>query len=227
MASVASESQIFPPTRPLPGPRPAAQDQVATGAEPGGDFAKLLDSSPADDRESPVRAKGDRSDDTTAAKGNRRNDAAHAKRAKETPATDETSEPAEATNQVKIDKTSQDADKSADASSETAGAESPDATAEAGASADPTTDSAILTAAAAVAILPAITADAPVAAPTVASRGNFHGNILFISGRPPGQRRENPLEIACDPDLKLEPVTSAYLHGSLSQILSPDQYGRA
>lgn len=98
-------------------------------------------------------------------------------------------------------KQSQDAepaenDKSADASSETAGAESPDATAEAGASADPTTDSAILTAAAADAILPAITADAPVAAaPTVASRGNFRGNILFISGRRLGLRRENSLEI--------------------------------
>jgi hypothetical protein len=110
VASVASESQIFPPTRPLPRPRPAAQDQAATGAEPGEGFAKLLDSKPADDRESPARAKRNRSDDTTAAKGNRRNDAAHAKRAKDkAPAKDETSEPTEATGQAKTDERSQDA----------------------------------------------------------------------------------------------------------------------
>ena len=202
MVSVASESQIFPPTRPLPGPRPAAQDQVATGAEPGGDFAKLLDNKPADDRESPVRAKRGRSDDTTAAEGNRHNDAAHAKRAKDkTPATDETSEPAEATSQAKIDETSQDAepaenDKSADASSETGRRRISRCNRGSRRKRGPTTDSAILTAAAADAILPAITADAPVAAaPTVASRGNFRGNILFISGRRLGLRRENPLEI--------------------------------
>ncbi len=84
VASVASESQIFPPARPLPGPRgPGAKDQVGAGAGPD-DFAKLLDSKPADDREAPARTKRDRSDDATATKGNRRgSDAAHTKRAKD------------------------------------------------------------------------------------------------------------------------------------------------
>jgi hypothetical protein len=175
VASVASESQIFPPARPLPGPRGlGAQDQHAAGAEPGG-FAKLLDSKPADDREAPARSKRDRSEDMTARGSRRSNDAAHVKRAKDkAPAKDETSEPTEATTEAKADETSQDTqqtsnDKPTDASPETANTESHDATAEADVATDTATDSAILTIAAADAIVPAVTADVPAAVtPTVA-----------------------------------------------------------
>ena len=106
MASVASESQIFP-ARPLPGPRGAGAQDHAVGAEPGG-FAQLLDSKPADDRESPARSKRERSDEAAAAKGNRRsNDAAHTKRAKDKAAAkDETSEPTETTAEAKTEETS-------------------------------------------------------------------------------------------------------------------------
>ena len=103
MASVASESQIFPAARPLPGPRGAGAQDHAVGAEPGG-FAQLLDSKPADDREAPARSKRERSDEAAAAKGNRRsNDAAHTKRAKDKAAAkDETSEPTETTAEATI-----------------------------------------------------------------------------------------------------------------------------
>ncbi len=176
VASVASESQIFPAARPLPGPRGAGAQDHAVGAEPGG-FAQLLDSKPADDREAPARSKRERSDEAAAAKGNRRsNDAAHTKRAKDKAAAkDETSEPTETTAEAKTEETSGDAqqasnDKPAEASSEPANTESQSATTDADVATDTTTDGATVMIAAADAIVPAAAAvEAPAAAaPTVA-----------------------------------------------------------
>lgn len=70
MASVASDSKLFPAVRTMPAARGASPQDMSPGAETG-EFAKLLDGKPAD--EAPARARRDRNDDTAPAKGNRRN----------------------------------------------------------------------------------------------------------------------------------------------------------
>ena len=126
-----------------------------------------------------VRAKRDRSDDATAAKGNRRT----TPRTRNPPRTKlrpraKRRNPLKRRTKQRSTKQSQDAEPAKTTSRQTHRPKRPGRISRcnrgSGASADPTTDSAILTAAAADAILPAITADAPVAAaPTVASRGTF------------------------------------------------------
>lgn len=102
MASVASDSPLFPTARTLPASRGAASQDMSPGAETG-EFAKLLDGNAAN--EAPSRARHDRGDDSTSTKGNRRNnDPVNSKRSSDrAPATDAApgSEPAAQPDAVK------------------------------------------------------------------------------------------------------------------------------